>query len=155
MPNTYTQIYIQIVFAVLGRQSLIRRDCKEELHKYVTGIIQNRPQKLIIINSMPDHAHILVGLKPDIALSDLVRDVKAISSKFINAKRWVTGKFFWQEGFGAFSYSHAELDNVIHYIQNQQAHHVRKSFKHEYLEMLRRSNVEFDTKYLFEWITND
>jgi putative transposase len=103
--NTYTQIYIQVVFAVEWRQSLIKAENKEEIHKYITGIVRNDGQKLIEINSMPDHAHILIGLKPDIALSVLVRDIKANSSKFINEQGWVRGRFNWQEGFGAFSYS--------------------------------------------------
>jgi len=152
MANTYTQIYIHIVFTVEGRQSLIRKENKEELHKYITGIIQGKGQKLISINSMPDHVHILIGLKPNIALSNLVRDVKAGSSKFINEKNWVTGKFRWQEGFGAFSYSHSQLDTVVNYISNQEEHHSGKSFKDEYLGMLRKFNVEYDAKYVFNWI---
>ncbi|MEK6754795.1 MAG: IS200/IS605 family transposase [Bacteroidota bacterium] len=150
MANTYTQIYIHVVFAVKGRGNLIRRDCKEELHKYITGIIRNEKQKLIAINSMPDHIHMLVGLKPDIALSDLLRDVKANSSRFVNEKGWVKGKFSWQEGFGAFSHSHSELDRVIRYFQNQEKHHSKKSFIEEYTEALNEFQVEFDRKYIFE-----
>lgn len=128
MANTYTKIYIHIVFATEGRQSLIRKKYKEELHKYITGIIQNKGQKLIAINSMPDHVHILIGHKPNVALSDLVRDIKANSSKFINQNNWVMGRFNWQEGFGAFSYSHSQLDTVANYVKNQERHHSRKSF---------------------------
>jgi len=113
MANTYTQIYIQIVFAVKGRQNLIKKNHKDELYKYITGIVRNKNQKLISINGMSDHIHILIGLKPDIALSDLVRDIKANSSKFINKKNWSMGKFNWQEGFGAFSYSRSQLNRVI------------------------------------------
>ncbi|MBI1747843.1 MAG: IS200/IS605 family transposase [Acidobacteria bacterium] len=155
MANTYTKIYIQVVFAVSGRQSLIQRARKEELHKYITGIVQNRAQKLIAINCMPDHAHILIGLKPDMALSDLVRDIKAVASKFINQRKWVKGKFSWQEGFGAFSYSHSQLDALVNYIKNQEKHHARKSFRGEYLEMLRRFNIEYDAQFVFDWIADE
>jgi REP element-mobilizing transposase RayT len=150
MANTYTQIYIHIVFAVQGRQSLIPKTNKEELHRYITGIIRNKKQKLIAINSMPDHVHILVGMTPNIALSDLVRDIKSNSSGFINEKRWTKGKFSWQEGFGAFSYSHSQLHAVINYIQNQEKHHSIKPFREEYLEILKRFNVEYDAKYVFD-----
>ena len=116
MPNTYSQIYIQIVFAVKGRQNLIPNQRREELQKFITGIVQKREQKLLSIFSMPDHTHLLIGLKPSISISDLVRDIKAGSSKFINDNHWVKGKFNWQEGFGAFSYSKSQIDNVIKYI---------------------------------------
>jgi len=129
--NTYTQIYIHIVFAVEGRQNLIEPTHNDELQKYVTGIISSQQQKLIAINNMPDHVHILVGLKANLALSDLVRDIKAGSSGFINRKGWVRGRFGWQEGFGAFSYSRSQLDAVIRYIQQQQKHHARKTFREE------------------------
>ena len=152
MANTFTQIYIHIVFAVQGRQNLIRKEHKEELHKYTTGIITNKGQKLIAINSMPDHIHILVGLKPDKSVSDLVRDIKANSSGFDNDRKWIKGKFRWQEGYGAFSHSHSQLTRVITYIRDQEMHHSRRSFKREYLEMLEKFNVEYDKKYLFDWI---
>ena len=151
MANTYTQIYIQIVFAVRGRPNLIPKTHKEELHKYISGIIRNKKQKLIAINSMPNHVHIFVGMKPSIALSDLVRDIKNNSSAFINGKKWVRGKFNWQEGFGAFSYGHSQIDRVVKYIQNQEKHHAKKTFKEEYLEMLKKFHVEYDPKYLFDW----
>jgi REP element-mobilizing transposase RayT len=152
MPNTYTQIYIQIVFTVKGRENLISKNNREELQKYITGIVEARNTKLISIYCMPDHMHILIGFKPTTLLSDLVRDVKAGSSKFINDKKWVLGKFNWQEGFGAFSYSHSQLDNVIGYINNQEEHHKKKTFKEEYLEFLEKFHVSYDDKYLFEWI---
>jgi REP element-mobilizing transposase RayT len=150
MANTYTRLYVHVVFAVRGREALIGKDHKEELHKYIAGIIRNNDQKLIAINSMPDHVHILIGLKPDTALSDLVRDIKANSSKFINESRWVKGRFSWQEGFGAFSYSHSQLETVSRYIQDQEKHHGTKSFKDEYLIMLRKFDVAFDAKYVFD-----
>jgi len=154
MANTYTQIYIQVVFAVKGRENLIRREWKDELHKYITGIVRNEKHKLIAINSMPDHIHMLIGLKPDTALSDLVRDVKANSSRFVNEKRWARGRFNWQEGFGAFSYSHSELDSVVKYIQNQEKHHSKKTFREEYDAMLKSFQVEYDLKYVFEEIAD-
>jgi len=152
MANTFTQIYIQVVFAVEGRQNLIRPIHKDELCKYITGVIRNRNQKLIAINGMADHLHILIGMNPDIALSDLVRDIKANSSIFINEKKWVMGRFHWQAGFGAFSYSRSHLDNVIRYIQNQEEHHSTNSFKNEYLGLLRKFDIAFDDKYVFDFI---
>ena len=151
MANTFTQIYIQIVFAVASREGLLRREHKEELHKYITGILRNNGHKLIEINSMPDHAHILIGLKPSMALSDLVKDIKAESSGFINEKRWVKGRFNWQEGYGAFSYSHSHLDAVIRYIRNQEKHHSARSFRDEYMKLLRKFDIAFDEKYVFKF----
>src|SRR5207247_2105255 len=136
MANTYTQIYIHVVFAVESRQSLIKPEHNDELQKYITGIVSGQKQKLIAINNVPDHVHLLTGLQPDLALSDLVRDIKAGSSGFVTRKRWVPGRFSWQEGFGAFSYSRSQLDSVIRYIQNQQKHHAKKSFRQEYIELL-------------------
>ena len=149
MANTYTQIYIHVVFAVEGRQSLIPPERNDELQKYIAGIVSGQKQKLIAINNMPDHLPLLVGLRPDSSLSDLVRDVKAGSSKFINEKRWVKGRFSWQEGYGAFSYSRSQLGTVIRYIQNQQKHHAKKSFRDEYLALLKRFEVEYDPRYIF------
>ena len=117
MANAYSQLYIHVIFAVKGRQSLISANWKEEFYKYITGIVTNKGQKLIAINGMPDHIHILIGQKPDKSISDLVRDIKSNSSNFINDKKWINGKFEWQNGFGAFSYSHSQLTNVINYIQ--------------------------------------
>ncbi|HGE72440.1 TPA: IS200/IS605 family transposase [Candidatus Poribacteria bacterium] len=152
MADTYTQIYIHVIFTVQGRQNLISKQYKDELYKYITGIIQSKKQKVIVIGGMPDHIHILIGIKPDIALSDLVRDVKSNSSKFINEKRWVIGKFSWQEGFGAFSYSQSQLDSVASYIKNQEKHHSKKTFREEYLELLKKFDVEYNPKYIFDWI---
>ena len=151
MPNTYTQIYIQAVFAVEGRQNLIRKENKEELHKYITGIIQNHRHKLIAINSMPDHLHVLIGLKPSMALSNLIQEVKADSTNFINRKRWVAGRFNWQEGYGAFSYGHSQLSTIIRYIQNQEKHHAKKTFREEYFAFLKNFEVPHDEKYVFEF----
>jgi REP element-mobilizing transposase RayT len=150
MANTYTQIYIHVVFAVEGRQNLILPQHNDELQKYITGIVSGRRQKLIAINNMPDHLHVLIGLRPDSSLSDLVRDVKACSSKFINEKHWLAGRFSWQEGFGAFSYSRSQLGAVIRYIENQQKHHARKSFREEYVELLEKFNVDYDRRSIFK-----
>lgn len=152
MANTYSQIYIQIVFAVQGRQNLITKNHQEELHKYITGIVQKREQKMLTVYCNPDHTHLLVGLKPNITISDLVRDIKAGSSNFINENRWVKGKFNWQEGYGAFSYSRSQIDQVAKYILNQEEHHRKKSFKDEYLELLEKFEIEYDERYLFDWM---
>lgn len=155
MANTYTQIHIHIVFAVQGRQCLIPMEHKEELYKYITGIVKKRNQKLITINGMSDHVHVFVGTTPTVALSDLVRDVKAGSSGFINEKKWIRGKFNWQEGFGAFSYSHSQIDSVVKYIQNQEEHHRKKTFKEEYVSLLKAFEVQYDERFLFKWIEED
>ncbi len=154
MANTYTQIYIHVVFAVEGRQNLIKPEYNDELQKYITGIVSGQRQKLIAINNMSDHVHLLVGVQPDLALSDLVRDVKAGSSKFINKKRWARGRFSWQEGFGAFSYSRSQLGAVIRYIENQQKHHAKKSFREEYIQLLEKFGVDYDPRYIFKTSEN-
>jgi REP element-mobilizing transposase RayT len=140
------------VFAVKNRDTLISSSWKERLHKYITGIIQNKGHKLIAINTMPNHVHIFIGLKPDTSLSDLVRDIKRDSTNFVNNEIRLRGKFNWQEGFGAFSYSHSQIDSVVQYILNQENHHRRKTFREEYEAMLRDYKVEYDAKYLFKWI---
>lgn len=150
--SAYSQIYIQIVFAVKNRQALIADSWEEELYKYITGIVQNKGQKMLAINGMPDHIHIFIGMKPSCCLSDLVREIKKASNSFINEKGFSNYKFEWQEGFGAFSYSHSSLDNVIGYIKNQKAHHKKRSFKEEYIDFLEKFNVEFKNEYLFQWI---
>ena len=157
MANTYTQLYVQIIFAVQGRQSLVPKQHKDELYKYITGIVQNedRGHKLLVINGMPDHVHVFIGLNPKQALSDLVRDVKASSSGFINEKQWLRSGFSWQEGFGAFSYSRSHLDRVVKYILNQEEHHRKQTFKEEYLKMLKAFDVEYDERYLFKFIDDE
>ncbi|MBL7891527.1 MAG: IS200/IS605 family transposase [Bacteroidia bacterium] len=152
MPNTYSQIYIHIVFAVKGKENIIRSDFREELHKYTTGIVTNKNQKLIAIFCMSDHVHLLIGLKPDMSISEIVRDIKANSSRFINSKKWIKGKFQWQEGFGAFSVSQSQMDKVYNYILNQEKHHSSKSFKEEYIELLKKYEVAYKEEYLFEWL---
>jgi putative transposase len=152
MANTYSQIYVQVVFAVEGRQSLIPPACNDQLQKYITGIVSAHKQKLIAINNMQDHMHILLGLNPDLALSDLMRAIKAGSSGFINRERWVLGRFGWQEGFGAFSYSRSQLGTVIRYIENQQKHHAKKTFLEEYKQLLEKFGIQYDQRYVFKQI---
>jgi len=152
MSDTFSQLYIHVVFAIKGRENLIKDDWKDELHKYIAGIIKEKGHKSIIVNGMPDHIHILVGLKPSMALSDLVRDIKNNSSNFINTKKFLPLKFSWQAGYGAFSYAHSQLDTVYNYILNQEEHHKKRTFKEEYLEFLQRFEIEFDEKYLFDWM---
>jgi putative transposase len=151
MANTYTQIYIQIVFAVEGRQNLIKAAHKEEIQKYMTGVLTHRNQKVLAINCMPDHTHILIGMTPDTTLSDLVRDIKTATSNLMNDKKWILGRFHWQEGFGAFSYSRSQVNQVIQYIQNQEEHHTRTSFRDEYLVFLKRFGVECDERFIFKF----
>ena len=152
MAGTFSQIYVQIVFAVQGRQNLLQKEWWDEVFKYMSGIIKNKGQKPIIVNGIPDHVHMFVGLKPAMALSDLVRDVKNNSSNFINDQAWIKGKFNWQEGYGAFSYSHSQIENVYNYILNQEKHHHKQTFREEYIDFLKRFEIEHDVKYLFEWI---
>jgi putative transposase len=150
MANTYTQMYVHVVFAVKGRTSVIRKEWKEELYKFITGIVTNKGQKLLAINGMADHIHILVGIKPTLALSDLVRDIKANSSKFIREKGWVKGLFEWQEGFGAFTLGHSQLSQIIPYIGNQEEHHRVRTFREEYIGFLQKYEVDFKLEYLFK-----
>lgn len=150
MADTFTQIYVHIVFAVKGKENLISSSHKDELYRYITGIVTNKEQKLIAINGMPNHIHVLVGLKPTVALSDLVRDIKANSSRFINENHWVRGTFEWQRGFGAFSCGHSQLDAVVQYIRNQEEHHRIKTFREEYIEFLNRYAIGYKPEYLPE-----
>tara|TARA_R110002073_G_scaffold335881_2_gene529330 strand:- start:1645 stop:2106 length:462 start_codon:yes stop_codon:yes gene_type:complete len=153
MANTYTQIHIQVVFAVQNRQSLIKNEWKDELYKYITGIIQNHNHKLLQINGMPDHIHILFGMRPKQSLSDLMKQVKQDSSKWINSKGFVNGKFSWQAGFGAFSYAKSDISNVIDYIKNQEQHHKSITFQKEYLHLLKEFNIEYDERYILKSVT--
>ena len=150
MANTYTQIYIHVVFAVSARACVIRREHKEQLQRYIGGIVRQRKQKLIAINCMPDHAHVLIGLKPDESVSDLVGKMKTGSTNHINTQGLIGCRFSWQEGFGAFSVSQSHLNAVVHYIQNQEEHHRRKTFHEEYLQFLNRHDIPFDKRYAFK-----
>jgi REP element-mobilizing transposase RayT len=150
MPNTYTQLYVHVVFAVKGRANLISKPWKGKLYKYITGIITNKNQKLMIINGMPDHLHLLIGFKPDCNLSDLVRDIKANASKWINQNKFVIGKFEWQKGFGAFTTGQSQIQKVVSYILTQEEHHRKKTFTQEYVEFITAYGIEFDPEYIFE-----
>lgn len=152
MPGTYSQIYIQTVFAVKHRESLIRPEWEEELHKYIAGVIISKEQKPLAINGMHDHIHILIGMRPSCCLSDLVREVKKASNQFINDHKCINRSFGWQEGFGAFSYSHSQLTDVISYINNQKLHHKKITFKDEYIAFLQKFNVSYEEQYLFDWL---
>ncbi len=151
MANTYTQMYVQTVFAVLGRTNVITEIHRTELEKYICSIVSNKKCKPLAIYINPDHLHLLFGLHPTISVSDLTRDIKSNSSKFINDKTWIAGKFGWQDGFASFTYSKSQIDNVIHYVLNQPEHHKKKTFREEYLKMLQENDIAYDEGYLFEW----
>ena len=150
MANTYTQIHLHIIFAVKYRDGVIMNSWKDELYKYITGIVQNNKHKLIAINGMSDHIHLLIGFRPIQSLSDLLQDVKGNSSKWINERKFVRDKFEWQEGYGAFSYGKSQIKSVINYIENQEEHHKKKTFREEYIEFLNIFEIEYDEKYIFK-----
>ncbi|KGO82509.1 IS200/IS605 family transposase [Flavobacterium beibuense] len=149
MANTYTQIHLQFVFAVKHRNSLISPIWKKELYLYISGIVENNGHKLLAINGMPDHIHIFIGMRPTQSVSDLLQDIKRNSSLWINQKGFITGKFEWQEGYGAFSYSKSHVENVINYIHKQEEHHKKQSFREEYLEFLKKFDIDYNEKYIF------
>lgn len=150
MPNTFTQVHIHVVFTVQNRECIIRDLWREELYKYIAGIIRAQQHKLIAINGMPDHLHILFGMRPTQSLSELLQDIKGNSSKWINDKKFIAGRFSWQEGYAAFSYSKSQLPQVITYIENQQTHHKKKTFIEEYKEFLDAFGVEYNERYIFK-----
>jgi len=152
MANTYTKLYVQMVFAVKGRQSLIQKKWKEELYQYITGIVQNNGHKMLRINGMPDHIHIFIGYQPKQTIPNLVETIKTDSNHFIKRKKFSPFKFNWQAGYGAFSYGHSQIDAVVKYIMNQEEHHRKRTFREEYLDMLQKFEVEFKDEYLFEYI---
>ena len=149
--STYSQIYIQVVFAVKNRNALIDPAWDEKLYQYITGIVQGKGQKMIAINGVRDHIHLFIGMKPSCCLSDLVREIKKSSNTFIKEQKFTNYKFEWQEGFGAFSYSHSSIDQVAKYVMNQKEHHRKKTFKEEYLDFLEKFEVEYKPEYLFDW----
>ena len=149
MANTFTQIHLQLIFAVQNRISLIDKKWETQLHKYLTGIIQNHDHKMIIVNGMPDHLHIVIGMRPIQSLSDLMQIVKKDSSKWINDNQFVKDKFSWQEGYGAFSYSKSQLPKLINYVQNQKLHHEKKTFLQEYVGFLDKFEIKYEDRYLF------
>ena len=151
MSDTYTQLYIQLVFAVKGRNNFIQNDWEEELYKYITVVVQTDRHKMLAINGMPDHIHIFLGLNPAIAISDLVKDIKRASNNWIKEKEFVKIKFEWQSGYGAFSYGKSQIDQVCKYILNQKIHHAKFSFKEEYIGLLKLFEIDFKDEYLFEF----
>jgi putative transposase len=152
MANTYSQIYLQFVFAVKHRESLIPREHKEELHKYMTGLVQNRQSKMLQVHCMPDHTHLFVGYKPNMLIPDFIKEIKVEANEFINDKGWVNGRFSWQEGYGVFSYAHSQIATVCNYVANQEIHHQKKTFRQEYVELLHKFEVPFEERYLFEFM---
>jgi len=153
MADTYTQLYIQMVFSVKGRKSMIPKVHKEDVHKYITGIVQDksRRHKMLAIHCMPDHIHIFVGLHTAQSIADLVNDIKTASSKYIKNQTWMLFDFAWQHGYGAFSYSRSHIDKVVKYILNQEEHHKKRTFKEEYLDFLDKFEIPYEEKYLFEF----
>jgi putative transposase len=152
MPNTFSQIYLQFVFAVKGRQSLVPKEHKEELHKYVTSLAQARKAKMLAVNCMPDHTHMFVGLQPSVLISDFVKQIKVESNEFIAGKKWVKNGFSWQEGYGVFSYGQSQIDAVCKYVLNQEFHHEKKTFRQQYIQFLQKFNVPYEEQYLVDWI---
>ena len=150
MANTYTQIHLQGIFAVKKRTGLIQIEWKDELYKYITGIIQEQDHKLLAINGMPDHLHVFFGMRPIQSLSDLMQEIKQDSSKWINKKKFIKEKFEWQQGFGAVSYSKSQASGVIAYVQNQEVHHRKITFLDEYKKFLEKFEVDYDERYIFE-----
>ncbi len=150
MANTYSQIYIQTVFVVQDRDCLLQKEWRSELYQYITGIVQNRGHKLIQIGGVADHVHLFVGLKPAEAVADLMKWVKSDSSEWINERHFLRHKFQWQVGYGAFSYGHSQINDVCKYIQNQEAHHKKRSFMEEYLDFLEKFEVPYDERYIFK-----
>jgi putative transposase len=152
-PGTFTQLHIQLVFAVKYRECLLKKSHREELFKYTSGILDNKKCKCLIVNGYSDHIHIFTGLNPAISISDLVHDIKRNTSLFVNQENWFPGKFAWQEGYGAFSYSRSQVKDLYQYILNQESHHGKRPFREEYLDLLRKFEVEFEEKYLFEFFS--
>ncbi len=154
MANTYTQCYFHLVFAVKNRDELIKKEWKDELEMYITGIIQNHRHKLLAIGAMRDHIHILIGYNVNQLIPDLVEEIKTSSNSMIKRKRLSKFKFEWQKGYGAFTHSHSQIDPVVKYILSQEEHHKKRLFKEEYFEMLERNNVEFKKEYLFDFFND-
>ena len=150
-PGVFTQIYIQLVFAIKNREALLINECQKEVFSYMSGIASNLKHKSIIINGMPDHIHIFIGLNPSVSISDTVYELKRSSSLFINNKKWFKGKFYWQEGYGAFSYGKSQVENVYNYILNQEKHHTKTTFREEYIDFLNIFEIDYDKRFLFEF----
>ena len=155
MANTYTQLYIHLIFSPKNREAFIKKEWKNELEKYITAVVQNRQHKLLAIGTMPDHIHIFIGYNLNETIPILVEDIKTSSNNWIKQQRLSKSKFEWQRGYGAFSHSHSQIDTVVKYIRNQEVHHQNKTFKEEYLEILRKNEIEFKDEYLFDFFENE
>lgn len=151
MANTFTQIYVQIVFAVKGRENLISEKNRQSIEKYICGIVNNKKSKPLSIYCNPDHIHILIGLNPETSISDMARDIKSNSSKWINDNSMISKKFNWQRGYGAFTHSKSQINSVVKYILNQEEHHRKINFEEEYKHILQENEIPFDERYLFNW----
>jgi putative transposase len=151
-PGTFTQLYVQYVFAVKNRDAMLSKGIQKRVFEYMSGIITNMKHKSIIVNGVPNHVHILVGLDPVVSISDTVHDIKRSTSLFINNEKLSRGKFEWQEGYGAFTYSRSQLDDVYQYILNQEEHHRKKTFKEEYIQFLKKFEIDYDERFLFDFL---
>ncbi len=151
MPNTYTQLYIQFVFCPKGRENSIRETFRDELEKVMCGIVSNHQCKTYAIYCNPDHTHIFVGMHPAISPAKLMEQVKSGSSNWLNEKKYIQGKFSWQNGYGAFSYSRSQIDRVVNYVLNQREHHKKQTFQKEYMILLTKFEISYDERYLFEF----
>jgi REP element-mobilizing transposase RayT len=151
MANTYTQINIHAIFSIKGRENIITRNFREDLFKYISGILNHHNQYSLAVNGYKDHVHLFFELHPTKALADIIRIVKTNSSKWINENSFVKGKFAWQEGYGAFSYARSQRDDVIKYIMNQEKHHEKRTFREEYFDLLNKFQIEFNDHYVFEF----
>jgi REP element-mobilizing transposase RayT len=150
-PGVFTQLHIQLVFAVKHRDRLLNDDIRKEVFSYMSGIVTNLKDKSIIINGVSDHVHVFLGLNPSVSISDTIWELKRSSSLFINSNEWFKSKFNWQDGYGAFSYSRSQVENVFNYIKNQEMHHKKRTFRDEYIEFLEKFEIEYDKKYLFDF----
>ncbi len=154
-PGVFTQLHIQLVFAVKHRDRLLNNNIRNEVFSYMSGIVTNLKHKSIIINGVSDHVHVFLGLNPSVSISDTIWELKRSSSLFVNDKNWFNSKFNWQDGYGAFSYSKSQVENVYNYILSQEEHHKRRTFKEEYIDFLDKFEVEYDKKYLFDFFELD
>ena len=150
-PGTFTQMYVQLVFAVKNRDAVLKKDFRERVFEYMSGIITNLKHKSIIINGTSNHVHILLGLNPAISVSDTVHDIKRSSSLFINNEKLCPCRFSWQEGYGGFTYSRSQIADVYYYIENQESHHKKRTFREEYIDILTKNEIEFDQQFLFDF----
>jgi len=151
MAGTYRQCYVHLVFAIRNREALIKKEWKNELEMYISGIVQNHQHKLLAISAMPDHIHIFIGYNPNFLIPDLVEEIKTSSNAWIKQQKLTRYKFSWQNGYGAFTHSHIQLGTVVNYIVNQENHHQKKTFREEYIDFLNKNNIKFNEKYLFEF----